>query len=61
MFFHWAYFFQKRIKAKHVIINIGKNAPVPEPPQGEKWKSVQHDQKVVSTSVVKYGFSYTSM
>lgn len=37
---------KKRVHAKDVIINIGKNAPVPTPPPGEKWKAVQHDASV---------------
>jgi len=37
---------KKRAHAKDIIINIGKGAKVPEPPPGEKWKAVQHDNKV---------------
>ena len=34
-----------RVLPEQVTINIGKNAKVPQPPKGHKWKSVQHDQK----------------
>lgn len=37
---------KKRLRAKDVIINIGKEADVPAPPEGQKWKAVQHDNKV---------------
>jgi len=37
---------KKRVKAKEVSINIGKGAPVPQPPEGQKWKAVQHDASV---------------
>lgn len=32
--------------AEDVIINIGKDAPVPQPPPGHKWKAVIHNQYV---------------
>jgi DNA topoisomerase-1 len=34
-----------RVFPEQITINIGKNAKVPEPPEGHKWKAVQHDQK----------------
>lgn len=34
-----------RVLPEQITINIGKDAKVPEPPKGHKWKSVQHDQK----------------
>jgi DNA topoisomerase-1 len=37
---------KKRIHPEDVTINIGKEATVPVPPAGHKWKSVQHDNKV---------------
>lgn len=37
---------KRRIEAEDVTINIGKDATVPEPPEGHRWKSVQHDTKV---------------
>lgn len=36
---------KKRVHAEQITINIGKGAKVPEPPNGHKWKAVQHDQK----------------
>lgn len=36
---------KKRVMPEQVTINIGKNAPVPQPPPGHKWKAVQHDNK----------------
>ncbi|KAG6554934.1 hypothetical protein Mapa_003518 [Marchantia paleacea] len=36
-----------RIFPEHIVINIGKNAPVPECPMaGHKWKEVRHDNTV---------------
>lgn len=35
-----------RVHAKDVTINIGKGEPVPEPPPGEQWKAITHDNKV---------------
>ncbi|KAF4123518.1 DNA topoisomerase I [Geosmithia morbida] len=34
-----------RVQPEQITINIGKDAKVPEPPKGHKWKAVQHDQK----------------
>ena len=36
---------KKRVYPEQITINIGKDAKVPEPPAGHKWKTVQHDQK----------------
>jgi DNA topoisomerase I len=36
---------KKRVAPEQVTINIGKDAKVPEPPAGHKWKAVQHDNK----------------
>ncbi|KAJ4394203.1 DNA topoisomerase 1 [Gnomoniopsis smithogilvyi] len=36
---------KKRVMPEQVTINIGKDAKVPEPPKGHKWKAVQHDNK----------------
>ncbi|KAH8880689.1 hypothetical protein GQ53DRAFT_669257 [Thozetella sp. PMI_491] len=36
---------KKRVMPEQVTINIGKDAPVPPPPAGHKWKAVQHDNK----------------
>lgn len=36
---------KKRVLPEQVTINIGKEAKVPEPPPGHKWKAVQHDNK----------------
>lgn len=35
-----------RIEAEDVIINIGKEGPIPEPPKGHRWKEVRHDNTV---------------
>jgi len=37
---------KKRIMPEGVIINIGKDAKVPEAPEGHKWQKVTHDNKV---------------
>ncbi|KXJ91472.1 hypothetical protein Micbo1qcDRAFT_134887 [Microdochium bolleyi] len=34
-----------RVMPEQVTINIGKDAPVPQPPEGHKWKAIQHDNK----------------
>jgi DNA topoisomerase-1 len=36
---------KKRVMPEQVTINIGKDAKVPDPPPGHKWKAVQHDNK----------------
>ncbi|KAI9166936.1 DNA topoisomerase 1 [Paramyrothecium foliicola] len=36
---------KRRVHPEQITINIGKDAKVPEPPAGHKWKAVQHDQK----------------
>ena len=37
---------KKRITPEDVIINIGKQAQIPKPPEGHHWKEVRHDNKV---------------
>ncbi|KAI9053751.1 hypothetical protein LZ554_002702 [Drepanopeziza brunnea f. sp. 'monogermtubi'] len=37
---------KRRVYPNQVIINIGKEATVPPPPEGYKWKEVRHDNKV---------------
>lgn len=34
-----------RVLPEQITINIGKDATVPTPPEGHKWKAVQHDNK----------------
>ncbi|GKZ31208.1 DNA topoisomerase 1 [Aspergillus brasiliensis] len=36
---------KSRVQPEQITINIGKNAPVPPPPEGHKWKEVKHDQE----------------
>jgi DNA topoisomerase-1 len=36
---------KKRVTPEQITINIGKEAMVPTPPEGHKWKAVQHDNK----------------
>ncbi|KAK7744143.1 DNA topoisomerase 1 [Cytospora paraplurivora] len=36
---------KKRVLPEQITINIGKEAKVPSPPPGHKWKAVQHDNK----------------
>lgn len=36
---------KKRVTPEQITINIGKDATVPTPPEGHKWKSIQHDNK----------------
>ena len=35
---------KKRVDPEQITINIGKDAMVPSPPTGHKWKEVKHDQ-----------------
>lgn len=37
---------KRRVLPEDVIINIGKEAPVPKPPRGHSWKEVRHDRSV---------------
>jgi DNA topoisomerase I len=37
--------FKKRVMPEQITINIGKDAMVPKPPEGHKWKEVKHDQE----------------
>lgn len=37
--------FKKRVAPEQITINIGKDAMVPKPPEGHKWKEVKHDQE----------------
>ncbi len=37
---------KKRIRPEDVIINIGRGAQIPKPPEGHRWKEVRHDNKV---------------
>ncbi|KAJ5601108.1 hypothetical protein N7510_010642 [Penicillium lagena] len=34
-----------RVQPEQITINIGKDAPVPPPPAGHRWKEVKHDQE----------------
>ncbi|KAK5172297.1 DNA topoisomerase 1 [Saxophila tyrrhenica] len=36
---------KKRVSPEQITINIGKEAMVPKPPEGHKWKEVKHDQE----------------
>jgi DNA topoisomerase-1 len=36
---------KKRVTPEQITINIGKDAIVPTPPEGHKWKAIQHDNK----------------
>ncbi len=36
---------KRRVLPNQITINIGKDATVPTPPEGYKWKAVQHDNK----------------
>jgi DNA topoisomerase-1 len=36
---------KRRVSPEQITINIGKDATVPTPPEGHKWKAVQHDNK----------------
>eukprot|EP00095_Tigriopus_kingsejongensis_P004567 maker-scaffold462_size163801-snap-gene-0.41 protein:Tk04567 transcript:maker-scaffold462_size163801-snap-gene-0.41-mRNA-1 annotation:"topoisomerase 1b" len=37
---------KKRVSPEDVIINCSKNSDIPKPPEGRKWKKVQHDNTV---------------
>lgn len=36
---------KKRVDAEQITINIGKEATVPAPPEGHRWKDIKHDQE----------------
>jgi DNA topoisomerase-1 len=36
---------KSRVTPEQITINIGKEAMVPTPPEGHKWKAIQHDNK----------------
>lgn len=36
---------KKRVEAEQITINIGKEAMVPSPPEGHRWKEIKHDQE----------------
>lgn len=36
---------KRRVMPEQITINIGKEATVPTPPEGHKWKAIQHDNK----------------
>ncbi|RFU36113.1 hypothetical protein B7463_g285, partial [Scytalidium lignicola] len=36
---------KRRVMPEQITINIGKEAKVPAPPEGHKWKTIQHDNK----------------
>jgi DNA topoisomerase-1 len=36
---------KRRVFPEQITINIGKDAIVPTPPEGHKWKAIQHDNK----------------
>lgn len=36
---------KKRVDPEQITINIGKDATVPTPPEGHRWKEVKHDTK----------------
>ena len=36
---------KKRVDAEQITINIGKEAMVPSPPEGHRWKEIKHDQE----------------
>ncbi|KAK3076808.1 hypothetical protein LTS18_011997, partial [Coniosporium uncinatum] len=36
---------KQRVQPEQITINIGKEATVPAPPEGHKWKEIKHDQE----------------
>ncbi len=36
---------KKRVEPEQITINIGKEATVPPPPEGHRWKEIKHDQE----------------
>lgn len=36
---------KKRVQPEQITINVGKDAPVPVPPEGHTWKEIKHDQE----------------
>ncbi|KAF2099554.1 DNA topoisomerase 1 [Rhizodiscina lignyota] len=35
---------KQRVRPEQITLNIGKDAKVPTPPEGHKWKEIKHDQ-----------------
>ena len=57
---------KRRVLPEDVTINIGKKASAPPPPEGHKWKSVQHDNKVRGRKVeymymLRYSYTVLSL
>lgn len=36
---------KQRVRPEQITMNIGKEAPIPQPPEGHKWKEIKHDQE----------------
>jgi len=36
---------KKRVQPEQITVNIGKEATVPAPPEGHRWKEIKHDQE----------------
>lgn len=56
---------KQRIKASDIIINCSKGSKIPQPPAGQKWKEVRHDNKVTWLACwienVQGGYKYTML
>lgn len=37
---------KRRVYPEDVVLNLDKNAPIPEPPKGHKWGEIRHDNTV---------------
>lgn len=37
---------KRRVQPEDITLNLGKDAPIPDPPAGHKWGEVRHDQTV---------------
>ncbi|ODQ77123.1 hypothetical protein BABINDRAFT_169466 [Babjeviella inositovora NRRL Y-12698] len=37
---------KKRVQPEDIVLNLGKEAPVPKPPRGHKWGEIRHDNTV---------------
>lgn len=37
---------KRRVYPEDVVLNLGKDAPIPDPPQGHRWGEVRHDNTV---------------
>lgn len=48
---------KRRIYAEDITLNLGEEAPIPEPPAGHEWGAIRHDKSVVWLAMWKENIS----